>query len=210
MKSPTIKAVLYVLALFFVVSAVSAQEIKNTSYTAPDGMRVLRHELIVDAERQEVWKAFTTSEGWKSWAVPVAFVDFRRGGTIETSYDADAKAGDPANIVHEILSYLPGEMLSMRVIQTPPQFPFGELMDEMWAVFTFEDAGTGKIKVTAAGAGYLDGEGYDTLYGFFEKGNAMSLRQLQQMLREGPVDWDEKLEAMTQHGEAAGAASEKE
>lgn len=87
MKSPTIKALLCVLVLFSVVSAVSAQEIKNTSYTAPDGMRVLRHELIVDAERQEVWKAFTTSEGWKSWAVPVAFVDFRRGGTIETSYD---------------------------------------------------------------------------------------------------------------------------
>ena len=202
-------AALWVAMLSSSALSVSAQEVTNTSYTAPDGMRVLRHELIVDASKDAVWKAFTTSEGWTSWAVPVAFVDFRRGGTIETSYDPNAKAGDPANIRHQVLSYLPGEMLSIRVIQTPPQFPFQELMDGMWAVFTFEDVGEGRTKVTSAGAGYLEGEGYDTLYDFFETGNATSLQQLQQMLREGPVDWSEKLESVTQHQEAGASSTER-
>ena len=210
MKSRFTMTALWVVTLLSASLQVPAQEIKNTSYTAPDGMRVLRHQLVVDAPRDEVWKAFTTSDGWISWAVPVAFVDFRRGGIIETSYNPNAQAGDPANIRHEILSYLPGEMLSMRVIQTPPQFPYRELMDGMWAVYTFEDAGEGKTKVTSAGAGYLEGEGYDTIYGFFERGNAMSLRQLHRMLREGPVDWSETLEAITQNQEAEASSSENE
>jgi len=206
MSSRWIQTTMGVAALLAVALPLVALEIENTSYTAEDGMRVLRHEVVVDAPRDAVWKAFTTAEGWTSWAVPVAFVDFRRGGTIETSYDVDAKQGDPANIRHEILSYLPGEMLSLRVVQVPPQFPYRELMDGMWAVFTFEDAGEGRTRVTSAGAGYLEGEGYDTLYGFFDQGNAMSLRQLDRMLREGPVDWSETLEALTAHAEAGAAA----
>ena len=202
------QATIVAVTVLFTALPLFAQEVINTSY-AVDGMRVLRHELIVDAPREDVWKAFTTADGWISWAVPVAFVDFRRGGTIETSYDPDAVAGDPANIKHQILSYLPREMLSIRVTQTPPQFPFRELMDGMWSVFTFEDAGQGKTKVTSSGAGYLEGKGYDTLYGFFETGNATSLQQLQQMLREGSVDWSEKLEAVTQHQEGGTSSTEK-
>lgn len=202
MRSRFPTAALWALTLLATALPALAQEIKNTSYVATDGMRVLRHEIIVDATREEVWKAFTTSEGWISWATPVAFVDFRLGGTIETSYDPDAKLGNPSNIRHQIMSYLPGEMLSMRVIQTPPNFPHRELMAGLWAVFTFEDAGEGRTKVTSAGAGYREGEGYDTIYGFFETGNAMSLRQLHRMLREGPVDWSEALGVVTRHQEA--------
>ena len=202
------KIIFAMVAVWLVVS-VSAQEVKNTSYATADGMRILRHELIVDAPRDDVWKAFTTSEGWISWAVPVAFIDFRLGGTIETSYNPEAKLGDPANIRHEIISYMPGEMISLRVMQTPPQFPFRELMDGMWAVFTFEDMGEDKTRIISSGAGYLEGEGYDTLYGFFESGNAVSLLQLNTVLREGPVDWNEKLEAVTQHEQAGAASTEK-
>ena len=202
------KIIFAMVAVWLVVS-VSAQEVKNTSYATADGMRILRHELIVDAPRDDVWKAFTTSEGWISWAVPVAFIDFRLGGTIETSYNPEAKLGDPANIRHEIISYMPGEMISLRVMQTPPQFPFRELIDGMWAVFTFENVGEGKTRIISSGAGYLEGEGYDTLYGFFESGNAVSLLQLNTVLREGPVDWNEKLEAVTQHEQAGAASTEK-
>lgn len=127
---------------------------------------------------------------------PVAFVDFRRGGTIEISYDPNAQRGDPANIKSEILSFLPGRMLSLRAVQTAPAFPHPSPRGSLWSVFLFEDVEEGKTRVIAAGAGYGAGEGYDAIYGLFEQANAMTLQQLDRRLREGPVDWERALEAM--------------
>jgi hypothetical protein len=67
-----------ILALVTATSA-PAQEVENTSYTAPDGSRVLQHRVVVPASLAEVWHAFTTAEGVRSWAVPFAHVDFRLG-----------------------------------------------------------------------------------------------------------------------------------
>ena len=54
-------------------------EVKNTSYTAADGSRVLRHEGVVEAPVADVWKAFTTTEGVTSWMVPSAALEFGIG-----------------------------------------------------------------------------------------------------------------------------------
>lgn len=206
MTKPLAAALLSILVPgLWTASQAAGQTVADTSYRATDGTRVLRHEIVVDAPREQVWDAFTTADGWMSWAAPMAVVDFRRGGSIETSYDPAATAGDPANIRHEILSYLPGEMLSLRAVQVPPDFPYQDLVDELWAVFLFEDAGPGRTRVVSAGAGYRDGEGYDTIYGFFQQGNAFMLQQLERRFQEGPVDWDEALEAIARHEEAGGA-----
>ena len=60
--------------------------------------------IIVPATPREVWTALTAAEGWKTWAVPVAYADFRLGGIIETSYQPGAAQGDHANIKNKILS----------------------------------------------------------------------------------------------------------
>jgi len=196
-------------ALLLATSTATADSVKNTSYTVPGGMRVLEHQIVVRSPVDAVWQAFTTSEGWISWAAPVAFVDFRRGGIIETSYDPGAKPGDPANIKSEILSYLPRRMLSLRAIQTPPGFPYRELADNLWSVFQFEAVDEGSTRIVSTGAGYGEGEGYDTIYGFFEQANALMLQQLDRRLREGPIDWAKPLEAVPPHV-TAGAPAERQ
>ena len=180
------------LALFAFVVAPLAAEVENTSYTAPDGSRVLRHEGVVDAPVAEVWQAFTTTEGVTSWMVPRAVVDFGVGGTLEASYSLDAVFPSPKNIKHEFLAYLPHEMIAMRVIQCPPDTPHQEILERLWSVITFEPVGEDRTRVAIAGVGYGEGEGYDAVYDFFDQGNAWTFTQLQKLFQEGPIDWQEK------------------
>lgn len=192
------------LVLLTIAGAPLQAEVENTSYTAADGSRVLRHEGVVDAPVADVWEAFTTTEGVMSWMVPKAVVDFGIGGTLEASYSLDAEFPSPDNIKHEYLAYLPNEMIAMRVIQCPPGTPHEEILEELWAVITFEPVGEDRTRVAIAGVGYGEGEGYDAVYGFFDQGNAWTFAQLQKRFQEGPVDWqqkrDEALESVKDSG----------
>ena len=49
-----------------------------TLAVAEDDRQVL--EMEIDASIDRVWDAFTTTAGFKSWAAPLAYVDFKIGG----------------------------------------------------------------------------------------------------------------------------------
>lgn len=166
----------------------AAQEVENTSYTAPDGSRVLQHRIVVPAALTEVWRAFTTSEGVMSWAVPLAHVDFRLGGIWESSYQPGAAIGDPGNIRNRFISYLPMRMISLQAIDAPPGFPHPELLPELFSVFEFEALGPDQVRVTVSGVGYRAGPAFDTLHAFFDQGNAWSLQQLHRRFTRGPAE----------------------
>ncbi len=50
---------------------------------------VLIQKLKVRASLDAVWHAYTTKEGWENWAVPLAEVDLKVGGTIKTNYNEE-------------------------------------------------------------------------------------------------------------------------
>lgn len=167
----------------------AATAIANTSYEpAPDEF-VLRHEMVVPAPPGAVWEAFTTSEGWMSWAVPFASIDFRLGGRIETSYDPAARPGDDANIVSRILAFVPGKMMAFQAERPPPGFPHPELLDDLFSVVELTPYGEGETRVALSGVGYTNSPGHLELRAFFERGNAYTLERLIGRFASGPVDW---------------------
>lgn len=170
--------------------ATAANDVVSEETILDDGRRMLRQEIVVDAPLNDVWHVFTTSEGWESWAVAFANVDFRVGGIIETSYDPHAKPGDPANIRNKVLSYLPYRMLSIQAVQAPPGFPHAELLPNLHSVIEFEAVDESRTRVIINGVGYGEGEGYDRLLEFFRRGNAWTFEKLRQRFELGPVDWD--------------------
>jgi uncharacterized protein YndB with AHSA1/START domain len=184
------------LLLVFAQSAVTS-DIATMEYRAGDTGRVLRQVAVVNAPLRDVWSVFTTSEGWESWAVPFAQVDFRVGGLIETSYDLAAKRGDPVNIHNRILSFLPYRMLSIQAVQAPPGFPYADLLPTLHSVLEFEAVDDQRTRVTISGVGYRAGEGYDALLNFFRKGNAWTFARLAQRFEAGPVDGSEELPSVT-------------
>jgi uncharacterized protein YndB with AHSA1/START domain len=160
--------------------------VEDSSIVEPDGGRILRESIVIAAPRQAVWKAFATADGIKSWEAPVAAIDLKVGGYMEASYDPKSHLGDPDNIRHEVLGYLPGELLMFRNVQAPKGFKHQELFARTTTVIQFEDLGQGRTRVTVSGVGYGQGKDYDELYAFFHSGNAYLLEMLKAHFEGGP------------------------
>ena len=156
-----------------------------------DGSRTLVHEVVVEAPREQVWAAISTAEGWKTWAVPVAWAS--EGGGIETSYTPTASPGDASTIRQEVLLRVPHRLLVFRTVKAPQGFPNFATYAKVTSVFELEPAGEGRTRVRLTGAGYADDEAGRGLLAFFERGNAASLDWLRSRFRDGPVDWAKKL-----------------
>jgi len=165
------------------------KDVSNTSFTEPSGDRSLQLSIDVPAASHDAYTAFTTTEGFASWAVPVAKVDFRIGGYIEASYDPSAKPGDPGNIKNQIVAYVPDRLLVLHNIQAPPGFADPELFQRTVTLLEFVALDSRHTRVTITNAGYGSGDRFDTLYRHFEWGNAYTLQELKTRFVKGPVDW---------------------
>ena len=164
-------------------------EVVDTSFVEPDGAKVLQISLLIPVDRKQVWARFTSTEGYRAWAVPVAKVDFRLGGLIEGSYDYHARIGDPDNIQNKIIAYVPGRAISIQNVQAPHDLPGRKEFGEIVTTIEFDEVGAGVTRVTLTAVGYKPGEPYDTLYRHFGWGNAYTLMKLKQSLVNGPIDW---------------------
>ncbi|MEW5988161.1 MAG: SRPBCC domain-containing protein [Chloroflexota bacterium] len=170
---------------------VEAGVVQETSYTLPSGRRVLRHEVIVPAARPQVWTAFSTSEGLRSFAAPVVELELRLGGRWEASYNPQAKIGDPGNIINEVICYLPLEMLSIRIARTPPGFPHPEVACNLWTVIQFQDEGPGQTRVITSMLGWQDTPADGEVHRLFQRGNAQVSQWLYNLFTVGPRQWQE-------------------
>jgi hypothetical protein len=162
----------------------------NESRTESDGTRTLQQSIeLPGTSLEQAWGAFTTSEGFRTWAAPIAAVDFRLGGIIEASYDPARAIGSPGNIRNEIVAFVPLRMLAFRNRETPPNPPFdAPTFQSLHTVVWFEPAGAA-TRITIAQPGYRAGEPWDTVYRHFERGNGWSLEQLRKRFVQGPVEW---------------------
>lgn len=154
---------------------------------APDGSTTLIHEAVIDAPPGQVWRAIATAEGWREWAVPLAWQ--QGADELETSYDPAARPGGPQTIRHRILARVPGRMIAFRTIKAPEGFPHFDVFGQTTGVFELEPAGEGRTRVTVIGAGYPDSEAGRALLAFFREGNRITLERLQRRFTGGPIDW---------------------
>ena len=154
--------------------------VDDTSRTEASGDRLIQLSVEVKGSPAEVWESFTTSAGWKSFAVGFANVDFRVGGIIETSYNAQAKVGDPDNIKNEILAYVPGRMLAFRCVQAPRSFQHKEEFFSTPTVIEIQPLAGGGARLVGTSTGFRPGAAYDDLYAKFRWGNAYTFEKLRQ------------------------------
>ncbi|HYJ82689.1 MAG TPA: SRPBCC domain-containing protein, partial [Allosphingosinicella sp.] len=164
------------IAALVIGLAAAAPATAATKERAPDGTHLLIHEAVVDAPPEDVWAAISTAEGWKSWAVPVAWA--APEDVIETSYSAAARPGDRSTIRQQVLLRVPRRLMVFRTVKAPEGFPDFDTYRKVVSAFELEPAGDGRTRVRLTGAGYDDSEAGRRLLGFFEKGNQSSLDAL--------------------------------
>jgi len=165
------------------------KDVTNTSFVEPGGDRSLQLSIDVPAPAKAVFDAFTTSEGFSSWAVPVAKVDLHIGGMIEASYDSKAKLGDPNNIKNQIIAYVPNRLLVIQNVQAPAGFVDSKLFQKTVTIMEFTPTDANTTHVTLTNAGYGQGAGFDNVYSHFEWGDAYTLHELRARFVNGPTDW---------------------
>ncbi len=139
-------------------------------------------EFEIEANVDDVWNAFTTSSGLKSWVAPLADIDLRVGGKWRANYNKDGKLGDATTIENTILCYDPKRMLSLKATGFPEGFEFAEAARETWSIFYFTDISDTRSKITIVGLGYTDSEQSKKMRAFFKPANKFSIEQLKAAL----------------------------
>ena len=182
-------------ALVAAAPAPPASPVGVTTEATASGMRSLIHEVVVEAPPAAVWEAIATPEGWRSWAVPVAWTPPGAPDEIETSYDPAARAGDAGTIRQRILAAAPNHVLAFRTVKAPVGFPHWEAYRGVTSLFVLDPVGSRQTRVRLIGAGYPASPAGDAALAFFERGNAASLEWLRLRFVEGPADWSKRLSA---------------
>lgn len=179
-----LKAVLALSMFAGISSGATSEPPSNPTATdkaitpAPDTSPLV-HEAIINAPVTEVWRAFSTNEGFKLLGVAQAKIDFRVGGLMQTHYDPKGVLGDEGTIENTILAYEPERMLSFRISKPPKGFPFAESWKHTWSVATFTDLGDGRTNLRLAGLGYTAADEDQKMRAFFQAGNAWVMKKLQ-------------------------------
>jgi uncharacterized protein YndB with AHSA1/START domain len=192
-----IRKALLVVTLLTAAPATASEAVKVEERREADGTYTLVHEVTVAAAPGDVWRAISTAEGWRGWAAPVARMVAGEADLIETSYDPAAAPGGPATIRQLFLVRIPDRKLVFRTVKGPDGFKHIDSFSKVTSTFELRPAGAGRTRVRLSGAGYPDDEAGRQLVGFFRTGNRLSLEMLRTRFEHGPIDWSQKLGAVT-------------
>ena len=148
--------------------------------------KILRKETLVPATLEEVWNAWTTTDGVKTFFSPEAKVELAVGGSFENYWDMEAEYGLRGSEGCRVLSYLPMEMLSF---SWNAPLDFGELRNVYTiVVLQFQEIEPGKVKVVLSQHGWCRGENWDKLFDYFDRAWSYVLGNLKKRFVAGPID----------------------
>jgi uncharacterized protein YndB with AHSA1/START domain/uncharacterized protein YciI len=136
-------------------------------YVSEPSNRILRHETVVPASLVDVWHAWTTTEGVKSFFSDHADIELKPGGKFEVLFLMDRPYSEQGSEDCRVLSFLPMSMLSFEW-NAPPEF--SELRDKRTiVVMQFEELKEREVRVTLSQLGWGTGPEWDSLYDYFDK-----------------------------------------
>lgn len=145
----------------------------------------LHKEVVVNAAPGRVFEMWTTETGMKDLLGVESNIDLRIGGPMELYFGPNLPKGERGSDGCQILSYMPGRMLSYSW-NAPPKFPT-ERAKRTWIVIFFHELPDGKTRVEFNHLGFgPSGEGaWDDVRQYFDRAWSNVLKALGQKLGEG-------------------------
>jgi len=159
----------------------SQDSVKVIRQSEPE--KALIFEIDIPATQDEVWTAFTTSDGLSTWLTPGAVVDLRTGGEWTAHYPGGHTGGGT------ILSFKRKQDLTLAAM-APEQFP-NVRSQRTTAKFEFISRGSSTL-VRLTQTGWKEGDEWDKAYEYLAKGNAQLLWTLHRRFVSGPIDWQKE------------------
>ncbi|HWF01861.1 MAG TPA: SRPBCC family protein [Caulobacteraceae bacterium] len=150
----------------------------DSSFTTADGARDLQQSVVIEAPAHVLYQGYMDPKEFAKWNAPFSAVDLRVGGTFEAAYDATHKAGDPDNIKHRIITFLPDRLVVFQNIQAPKGLKGAQAFQRTVIVLQYEPLGPSRTRVTLSCTGWGQDADSEKLYGFFRAGNAYLLEKM--------------------------------
>lgn len=153
-----------------------------------DPHRAIEHEIVVHAAADEVWYAWTTNEGVKTFFAPASNVDLGVDGPYEIFFDPEAEPGKRGADGARILAFQTGKMLSF-TWNAPLHMPE---IRKQWThvVVRLFAVGPATTRVSIWHDGWGKGEKWDEAFEYFSRAwKDAVLPRLRHRFTVGPVDW---------------------
>ena len=155
--------------------------------TAHAEERAINEKITVKANVDDVWKAWTTTEGIKSFFAPDGKVELRIDGPFETYMNPFARIRMKGADFMRILAFQEKKMLSF-TWNAPPHLPEARKQRTV-VIVRLISRGDAITDVTLHHVGWGDGGEWDKAHDYFAKAWPNVLKNLQKRFDSGPVDW---------------------
>ncbi|MEI6737860.1 MAG: SRPBCC domain-containing protein [Pseudomonadota bacterium] len=165
----------------------------NACATETSPERAIVEKISIKANINDVWNAWTTSAGIKTFFAPDANVEARPGGPFEIYMDPGAPAGMKGADGMVFLAIQDKKMISF-TWNAPPSLPEVRKQHTV-VVVRFTPRGDALTDVSLHHSGWGTGGGngsdaeWDKAYDYFSKAWPNVLKNLKKRFDDGPIDW---------------------
>lgn len=169
--------------------------------------RAINEKITVKASADDVWKAWTTSEGIKTFFAPDAHVDARVDGAFQIYINPLAQPGLKGADDMRFLALQDKKMISF-TWNAPPSLPEARKQRTV-VIVRFISRGDQLTEVTLHHVGWGEGGEWDKTFDYFSKAWPNVLKNLKKRFDDGPIDWKSWLEQLKSVSRAAPAVEKK-
>jgi uncharacterized protein YndB with AHSA1/START domain len=156
---------------------------------AQRGERAVIAQVEVPAPLDDVWDAWTTESGVRTFFAPASRIDLRPGGAYEMLFDLAAEQGSQGGEGNRLLAIQPRAMLSFSW-NAPPELPMVRGQRTHVCV-RFAALGPTRTRVSLRHDGWGEGGEWDQAFQYFERAWSRAvLPRLHYRFEHGPIDWD--------------------
>lgn len=165
-----------------------------TPITSKADERAIDEKITVKANVDDVWKAWTTTEGVKTFFAPDANVQLRVDGPFEIYMNPFAESGMKGADGMRIIAFQDKKMLIF-TWNAPPSLPEARKQRTV-VIVRFISRGDVLTDVTLHHIGWGEGGEWDKAYDYFVRAWPSVLKNLKKRFDDGPVDWKPWLERL--------------
>jgi uncharacterized protein YndB with AHSA1/START domain len=146
-------------------------------------------EVLVPAPIADVWEAWTTESGIKSFFAPECHVDLRPDGAYEILFDLSAPPGLQGGEGLRVMAVQPMSMLSFTWNAPPALHKVRGQRTHVTVRLSAEGPSSTLVRLRHDGWG--TGGQWDDAFRYFERAwSEIVLPRLRRRFEEGPINWD--------------------
>lgn len=142
--------------------------------------RIIFKTAVVKAPLSDVWNAWTTTEGVKSFFAEDALVEAEPGGRFEIYFSKDAPPGSRGSEGCKVLSVDPMRSFAFEW-NAPPSLPTVRRLRTNVQLL-FDEVGSGQVRVRLVSLGWGSGEEWVRAHQYFDKAWSFVLANLEKRL----------------------------